>query len=210
MHTIEEKKIAWRHLASEQFSLVNRNAWRRLDHAISEKVAELVETRKSRTLLGFACMPDEPDLSAYFRHWLEAGGRLALPVWKGGATMKLRYVTNLDAELHPGRGGILVPMDGLPDAEPGEIDLAVVPGRFFSENCDRMGRGAGCYDGLFRDNPKMARVGVAYDFQIYPEVPVEDGDETMDMVVTPSRLIMKKSDDSAANNASGRWNVKNL
>jgi 5-formyltetrahydrofolate cyclo-ligase len=189
MDDLSDRKKLWRRLAVDTFSLVSPAARRALDMKLIERVREFVTRSGAGTLLGFAPMADEPDLLPFFRRWLAGGGALVLPVWLGGAEMLLRRVADLDGGLRPGRGGILEPVDGSPVVSPGEIDLAITPGRFFSERGDRLGRGAGCYDALFREN-RLLKAGVAYDFQVFPEIPAGDGDVPLDAVITPSRTVL--------------------
>lgn len=189
MPEVREKKKAWRRLAVDMFALVCRDERRKLDLLLADRVREYVLARKARYLLGFASMPDEPDLSAFLRRWVADGGKLAMPVWQGGSCMRLRSVDNLDVQLRPGRGGILEPTPDRPEIAEEELDLVITPGRFFSERRDRMGRGSGCYDALFRRR-SVANVGVAYDFQVFPAIPASEGDVAVDAVITPSRIIM--------------------
>ncbi len=100
---------------------------------------------------------------------------------------------NLDNDLVPGRGGILSPVDGLPEVAPEELSLVITPGRVFSETCARMGRGSGCYDALFQRSAP-AKVGVAYDFQIFPEIPTDANDVPLDAIITPSRIVVGKGE----------------
>ena len=76
----------------------------------------------------------------------------------------------------------------MPEIRPETVGVALVPGRAFSETLERLGRGAGCYDRLFR-NGGPARAGVAYDFQIFPRLPAGEYDARMEAVLTPSRTI---------------------
>lgn len=185
---VREAKKAWRRLVVQMFELVPRQVRRELDAVLEERVREYVFQSGARSLLGFAPMLDEPDLSGFFRRWVAEGGSLALPVWLGGENMLMRRVTDLDAQLRPGRGGILEPLAGLPEVAPDELDLVITPGRVFSEGRARMGRGSGCYDALFRGH-RLTKVGVAYDFQVFPEIPTYAGDVSLDLVITPSRLV---------------------
>lgn len=183
-----ELKKSWRRLAVEMFALVGRDDRRRLDLLLAERVREYVFEKGAKVLLGFASMPDEPDLSAFFRRWVAEGGRLAMPIWQGGSAMTLRSVDNLDAQLRPGRGGILEPDAGRPEVAEADLDLIITPGRFFSEERARMGRGSGCYDALFK-RCEAASLGVAYDFQVFPALPTYGGDVPVDAVITPFRVI---------------------
>ena len=188
MAGVRERKKALRRIGVEMFSLLPRDVRRELDAALAERVREYVFETGAKFLLGYAPMTDEPDVSPFFRRWVAEGGRLAMPVWLGGESMRMREVRDLDGELHPGRCGILEPSGMCPEADEAEVDLVITPGRFFSEDCGRMGRGSGCYDALFRRrNP--AKIGVAYDFQILPAIPTYGGDVPVDLVITPTRIV---------------------
>lgn len=185
--TREEKK-AWRRLAADLFALVPPDGRRELDAVLRERVREYVFDSGAAVLLAYAPMADEPDLSAFLRQWVREGGRLFLPVWLGGGEMLLKAVTDPTTQLRPGRGGILEPVDECRGADADEVELCITPGRFFSEARERLGRGAGCYDRLL-SRPGMKTVGVAYDFQVVPRLPVDVFDRPVDVVLTPTRLL---------------------
>ena len=63
-----------------------------------------------------------------------------------------------------------------------DIDLVVVPGVAFDKNLNRMGRGKGYYDGLL-PKIKAPKVSICFDFQIVDNVPVDNRDVIMDLVV---------------------------
>lgn len=192
MEAVKEKKKAWRRLLLDLFALVPREDRRRLDLVLAEKLDAFVRESGAGMVLAYAPMSDEPDLTIFLRRWLAGGGGLALPVWMGGQNMVFRRVDDLDSQLKPGRAGIMIPQETLPEVKPEELDLVITPGRVFSEARDRLGRGSGCYDVLF-SRYDVTKVGVAYDFQIFPKVPVEPADVPLDAVITPSRLLVKES-----------------
>lgn len=185
---VREGKTLWRRLAAELFRLTPPEARRALDAALAERVCGLIAAVRPRRLIGFAPLRDEPDVTPVFRRWLTEGRPLLLPRWLGGAAMELRLVGDWDGQLLPGRGGIAEPTVDRPLAEAEAGDMAIVPGRFFSETLVRLGRGAGCYDALF-GRVRPFRLGVAYDFQIVPGLPYDAGDEGMDAVATPARTL---------------------
>lgn len=191
MPEVREEKKKWRLLVVDLFRSAPLERCRRLDAGLSRRAAEVLAAEPGRTLLGFAPMADEPDLTPFFRQWRERGGALALPVWLGGERMLLRRVGNLDSDLKVGRGGIMEPVESLPEVSSDDLYAAIIPGRAFSESGVRLGRGSGCYDALFRNGRGAAcrRIGVAYDFQVFPGLPEEGCDVAMDMVLTPGRTI---------------------
>lgn len=188
MDAARERKKAFRKAVAEVFALIPPDARRECDATLAERLRELPAIQSAKMVMGFAAMPDEPDLSAFYRRWLAGGGHLALPVWLGGDRMLVREVKDIDRQLVSGRGGIMEPAEGLPMVEPERLDAVIVPGRAFSEGLDRLGRGAGCYDVLL-GSLRACTIGVAYDFQVFPAIPVGVGDVSMDMVTTPGRLL---------------------
>jgi len=100
------------------------------------------------------------------------------------------------AELDVGMYKILEPRSELrEEAEkrivPEDLDLVMVPGVAFDPHGGRTGHGNGYYDKLLQharvDTPLIA---IAFDCQIFPEIPVNKHDVFMDKVVTQSEVYM--------------------
>ena len=90
-------------------------------------------------------------------------------------------------DLEKGPRGILQPKIIKP-VDPSLVDVAILPGLAFSKRGVRLGYGKGVFDRLF-SNSKAIRIGLAYDFQIVDEIPKEEHDLVMDMVVTEKNVI---------------------
>ena len=156
--------------------------------SIARGVLALDGIEDVRAVLGYAATPDEADVSAALRALRERGARVAYPRVHddGGLTLHWGDPTSLT----PGFRGILEPADDAPVAEPGDIDLALVPGTAFDSACCRLGQGGGCYDRLLPQlRPDALRVGVAFDEQLVDRVPTEPHDVPLDAVVTPTRIL---------------------
>ncbi len=72
--------------------------------------------------------------------------------------------------------------------DPDTLDLIVVPAVAYDKKGNRLGRGKGFYDRLL-GSTKAVTVGVAYDFQLYEELPTEPHDVPVDAVITQSATI---------------------
>ncbi|MEZ4417711.1 MAG: 5-formyltetrahydrofolate cyclo-ligase [Gemmatimonadota bacterium] len=70
----------------------------------------------------------------------------------------------------------------------GRIDVAILVGVSFDERAYRLGYGAGYFDRFLEGRPFPA-VGLAYEAQILPELPVEPHDVQLAAVVTEERVI---------------------
>lgn len=126
-------------------------------------VTGLPEVRAATHVLAFESVPGEPDSGPFIAWCHEIGKRVTVPA------------SDREADLPP---------------DPNEFDLVLVPGVAFTERGDRLGRGGGWYDRLIPQlRPDCATVGVAFDIQVLPELPVEPHDARVSVVVTETRTL---------------------
>ena len=158
--------------------------------AIARQVLALDGIEDVRTVLGYAATPDEADVSAALLALRERGARVAYPRVCEDGTLTIHWAEA--SSLTPGFRGILEPAAGARVAEPGAIDLALVPGTAFDAECCRLGQGGGCYDRLLPLlRPDALRVGIAFDEQFVERVPTQGHDVPLDAVITPTRTIRR-------------------
>ena len=71
------------------------------------------------------------------------------------------------------------------EPDPATIDLVVVPGVAFTTSGHRLGQGGGWYDRFLTGlRPGVMRIGVCFAECLVDELPTEDHDVTMDLVIT--------------------------
>jgi 5-formyltetrahydrofolate cyclo-ligase len=135
--------------------------------------------------------PEEVNTFPLLAEALKAGKRVLCPrVDRSEHRLRLFELRSLDSDLEPGILGIPEPRRGCAEVEPNQVDWALVPGLAFDRRCYRLGRGAGHYDRLLpRLRPKAARWALAFDCQLFPELPIEPHDAQLDGIATPSELI---------------------
>ncbi|MFO8132587.1 MAG: 5-formyltetrahydrofolate cyclo-ligase [Thermoplasmatota archaeon] len=93
-------------------------------------------------------------------------------------------------ELSTGAYGILEPgPEYVRERNPGDVDIALVPGVAFDRRGNRVGYGGGYYDGLLR-RITGAAVALAYGFQVLDTVPYESHDVRVDAITTEDRMTM--------------------
>lgn len=131
---------------------------------------------------------NEVDLLALDAQLRAAGKRVAYPaIDPETRVMTFRLVDDL-ATLEERGLGFREPAPSAPEAE--ALDVIVVPALQIDGRGHRIGYGAGFYDrALPRFAPPALAVGVAYDFQLVPEVPDTAGDVALDLVVTDERVL---------------------
>ena len=139
--------------------------------------------KSARTILLYAPLPDEPDTFVlpgkgkrfcYPRYHVDRGYEAAL--------------VNASNELFPGMFGVLEPRPEARRIPAMKLDLVLVPGVAFDEECYRLGRGRGFYD---RWLPVLSglKYGLGFDHQLIPSVPRETHDAKLDGVIIPSRSV---------------------
>ncbi len=75
--------------------------------------------------------------------------------------------------------------------DPSEIELIIVPAVAYDRKGNRLGRGKGFYDRLLSETG-ATKIGIGYDFQLFDELPVEEHDIPVDMVITQSSITIVK------------------
>ncbi len=100
-------------------------------------------------------------------------------------------VLDWDSDLVPGAYNIPEPgEDTLRPVKPETIDLLVVPGVAFDLKGNRLGYGGGYYDRFFPLlNKQTPLVALVFDLQILPEIPVDEWDRRVDIIITEKRVI---------------------
>ncbi len=121
---------------------------------------------------------------------VEADQALCVPAWD---KEKRCYVWSfLEGHLVEGPHGILQPAEIFPVRKPEHIELAIVPGLAFSPDGARLGHGAGIYDRLLKpleETRFTTLVGLCYDAQLVPGIPLEEHDAFLPFIATETRLI---------------------
>jgi 5-formyltetrahydrofolate cyclo-ligase len=157
--------------------------------SIISRLVEMNEFRSAKMVHCFVSTPrrHEADTHGLIKDLLSKGVRVAIPVTdlKDKALIHSE-IKSLD-ELEVRTFGILEPKDGyLRPVSLDEIDLVVVPGLAFDPTGNRIGYGAGFYDGFLKSLsvPKMA---LAYEWQVVPRIAPTPSDVPVDGIVTEER-----------------------
>lgn len=147
----------------------------------AELLADLLAAHRGRVLAGYMAMRTEIDpLAAMAAH----DGPVAVPVIMAKSEPLRFRLWTPGARLVMGAFGALIPEEGA-FAEP---EVLIVPLVGFDARGYRLGYGGGFYDrtlaGLRARNPACVAIGFAFAAQELPEVPVDDFDQRLDMIVT--------------------------
>jgi 5-formyltetrahydrofolate cyclo-ligase len=166
-----------------------------LSRAICGRFMELPAYRTAKSVMWYVDAGSEVRTRHTLPEALTHGKRVVVP-WCVVETNTLELFLLEDmSELVEGAYKILEPKDELRRlpakvVQPEELDLVMVPGTAFDPRGGRMGQGKGYYDRLLaRARPDAPLVALAFDCQIFDEIPVAGHDVFMDQVLTETRSI---------------------
>ncbi len=169
----------------------NRNAQPDKDEisrAIVARFMDLPEYTAARTVMFYVDVRSEVRTRNDLANALQTGKRIVVPYCVDGE-LELFHLESMD-ELSLGMYRILEPrteLRSMPEKRINveELDLIMVPGVAFDRRGGRTGHGKGYYDKLLEharfDTPLVA---LAFECQIFPEIPMQSHDIYMDKVVT--------------------------
>ena len=169
-----------------------------LSKKISQRVMESQAYKDSSVVLAYMALPDEVDLSLVIDDALEAGKKVFIPRIVPGTNLMDFFQVTDGAKADVGSYGILESQEDWPkydfEQEQGEQTLVLTPGRAFTLEGARLGRGKGFYDTFLaklkkvrvveNKKPAVRLAGVCFSCQVVEELPVEFHDEKMDLLFT--------------------------
>ena len=189
---IQEKKILRKQISSVK-KLIPLEEKIRRSYAVMERLREHPEYEKAKKILFYWSMDDEVYTKQTVIQAYNEGKEVYLPVVEGD-NLRIRLFEGAASMVAGESFAIPEPSNDSPEASIDDMDLAVVPGVAFDAQCSRMGRGKGYYDRLLSASTKEGRpytIGVCFDFQLVPKVPVEECDKPLDCVISETSLYHK-------------------
>jgi len=188
-------------IAATKKEIRNRLRQARREHAVSlpPEVSALVFNRPPGAVLElvpegaviglYRADPGEAPASGYAKFFFERGHTIALP-WLVDLQTPMIFRVHTDpygeSDLAKGYFGLMQGHEDAPEVVP---DVLFMPLVAFTPGGDRLGQGGGFYDKWLGAHPDTIRIGMAWDMQEVPELPVEPHDMGLSAVVTPTRLL---------------------
>ena len=165
---------------------------------VCEKLLSDKAFLEAPVLLAYMSLPDEVDVLPVIKEALKMGKKVAIPRVVVQNQMHFYYLDDeveLNAQVEAGYYGINEPKtSGKQFCSCDDFDsvLVLVPGRAFTENGARLGRGKGFYDVFLKQlmaecnaaGKKVYTIGVCFSCQVVDSVPTEQNDVFVDKVIT--------------------------
>lgn len=153
----------------------------RRSETILRQLEQLPEWDAARMVLLYWSMADEVQTHDFVNRWYK--DKVLLLPCVDGDDLVLRQYTGPECLVAGEQFGIGEPTGPIwTDLD--AIQIIIVPGVAFDRSGNRMGRGRGFYDRMLKSTVGALKIGIAYDFQMLDEIPVEPHDVKMDRIIT--------------------------
>jgi 5-formyltetrahydrofolate cyclo-ligase len=181
----EQKKIIREQAHAARNALADKDELSRL---ICERLVALPEYRAAHTVMYYVDVRSEVRTRNYLQTALGHGKRIVVPYCVNDE-LETFHLTDM-SQLAVGMYRILEPKPELRTVANlkvpvDELELIIVPGVAFDRDGGRLGHGKGYYDKLLEHaRPQTPLVALAFECQLFPQIPMQEHDVYMDTVVT--------------------------
>lgn len=168
----------------KQRKLLSHDFIRTASQKITDTVLKYINN--TNTVMIYLSAFNEPDTFGLLNELHRLGIKTAVPVSDITTfTITPSLITSVD-DLKKGAYGIYEPINIVP-VSVSDINIVLIPGVAFSKSGDRLGFGKGYYD-RFLTEFNGTKIGICYNFQVRPEIPVAEHDVKMDLIITETRI----------------------
>lgn len=156
---------------------------------IKERLEKLQIYHEAYTVMFYVSFGSEVETRQLIKDALKAEKRVAVPL-VNKKELLIKQITDFK-QLSPGTWGIFEPDHKLPDINPKDINVVIVPGIAFTIDHNRLGYGGGYYDKLLskEGEANFTSIALAFEEQVVEKLPVAEHDQKVDFIVTDKRFI---------------------
>ncbi len=157
---------------------------------IKNKLLSLDMYKKAERVFCYIDMGSEVITTDFIKQAWDDGKKVAVPVAKKDRFMYFVVIESFDG-MTRSKLGVMEPEIGCEkQVVPCDNDIMIVPGSVFDVNKNRCGYGGGYYDTYTEKYNVKNTIGVAFDIQVVDNMPVEEFDRPLSMIITEKRDII--------------------
>ncbi len=181
---------------TERLKFFNEKERNMESHAICHTIQKLLLQRKAGTIGAYAPLISEPNIFPLLLDLQKEGWQIALPAYTR-VNMEFRIIKNLSRLQKNPQWNILEPPEDCEICPSKKMDLVLIPGRAFTIDGSRLGRGNGNYDmwllSAKKNSSLLQTIGIGFECQILEEIPEDPHDQKMDMIITGRGILQSKN-----------------
>lgn len=155
-----------------------------LENLFSER-AGLIQKGETKKWFVYLSFSSEARTDLVIEKLLELGQEVFCPRVDGKDMYAVRYGEDFSLSKY----GVREPVGEIYN---GEMDIVILPMLAVDGQGNRLGYGGGYYDKWLAAHPNCKRVAFVFDMQLLKEVPSEETDQKMDMIITDKQVLFVK------------------
>ena len=189
-----KKKIELRKELIKKRNDLNSNKMKQFSSIISDKIINNCYFQKASNILAYIPCRNEVDIRDVIEKAWQLNKRIIIPKTDLIEKQIYPYLINSWQELELGNYQLLEPtIDKKKPFPITDIEVVLIPGVAFDKNGYRLGYGGGFYDRFFSNyQTNFYKIGIAYDFQIFNQLPVLKHDFPVDEIITEKQKLIIK------------------
>lgn len=155
--------------------------------AIAARLDALPKYREASAVLSYISKPEEADTHQIIERALEHGREVLAPRVANRSNLEWYKIESLN-DLVGSAFGVLEPPPGASTSHVPVDAVALIPGVAFDRIGNRLGWGQGFFD-RFLSTFSGTAIGLAFECQLYEELPMEPHDRAVAFVITETETI---------------------
>ena len=188
--TIMREKNKRRTLFKSIRSNLNSDFVEKKSAIIYRKFLRIVNLNKFDSICVYIDFNNEVSTKNIINYAIKNNIKVSIPYIVDEYKMKLKYIKDYDKDINRNtKFGNGEPFDYCKDSSIKEVSMFIIPALAFDEYCNRLGFGKGYYDNVLKLNKNALRIGLAYDYQIIPNLPKNNNDEILDIIISENKVI---------------------
>lgn len=190
VETITKEKNKIRSLFKNIRSNLPSNFVEKKSSIIYKKFLKIVNIKKFDSICVYVDFNNEVSTKNIINYAIKNNIKVSIPYIVDEYKMRLKYIKDYDKDINRNtKFGNGEPFDYCKDSSIREVSMFIIPALAFDEYCNRLGFGKGYYDNILKLNKKALRIGLAYDYQILPNIPKDNNDEILDIIISENKVI---------------------
>ncbi|NLV84069.1 MAG: 5-formyltetrahydrofolate cyclo-ligase [Spirochaetales bacterium] len=190
---VEDKKTLRRHMRGILASIGDEQRTVS-SSSIVEQIGSSMLFAQCTHLFAYMALKQEVDVSGLIDLALRSGRQVALPRCRTDYSLDYHWIVQDEKDwklfLEEGPYRLKEPISLWPKASIQDNTLILVPALAFTRSGERLGKGKGYYDRFLSEcTERCIKLGVAFETQIVPALPVHPHDTKVDAIVTEEGFI---------------------
>lgn len=190
MNSVQKQKKELREKVLDLRQQIAEDDWAQKTNSIADKFLQTDFYHNSNTIHTYISMNQRKEVGTdeLIQNFFESEKEVVVPVTDFSDTSLKHIRLHSFGDLIVNKWGIREPEEAEEAVDPKELDLIIIPMAAADKSGNRLGYGKGFYD-RFLANTKAKKVGLVFHQFLFDDIPVEEFDEKLDMIITEEVVI---------------------